>query len=76
MYLTEDPALMVGQGKLLDAATKAEVQSLAADEGAVAIPTETVLRAVGLFLAERGRPGVLAEIDAYLAHLRTSKGER
>jgi hypothetical protein len=26
-----------------------------------------VLRAAGLFLAEQGRPGVLAEVEAYLA---------
>jgi hypothetical protein len=76
MYLAEDPALMVGQGNLLDAATTGELQNLATSEGAVFIPTETVLRAAGLFLAERGRPGVLAEVEAYLAHMETSEGAR
>jgi hypothetical protein len=33
----------------------------------VRIPTETVLRAVGLFLADRGHPEVLADVEAYLA---------
>lgn len=65
-----DPAVMVGQGKVLDAPTVAELRDVAADEDAVAIPTETVLRAAGLFLAERGRPGVLAEIEAYLREAR------
>lgn len=38
-------------------------------EDAVQIPTETVLRAAGLFLAEQGRPGVLTEVEAYLGEV-------
>jgi hypothetical protein len=62
----EDPSTMVGQGRKLSAEIKAELRDLAAEEDAVRIPTETVLRAVGLFLAEQGRPVVLAEVEAYL----------
>jgi hypothetical protein len=62
----EDPSTMVGQGRKMSAKAKAELRDLAAEEDAVRIPTETVLRAVGLFLAERGRPVVLAEVEAYL----------
>lgn len=49
----DDGVAMVGQGKVLDAAATAELRDLATDETAVAIPTGTVLRAAGLFLAER-----------------------
>jgi hypothetical protein len=66
----DEPAVMVGQGKRLDAATTAELQDLADDELGVAIPTETVLRAAGMFLAERGRPGVMAEVERFLAELK------
>ncbi len=59
--------MMVGQGTLLDAATTAQLQNLAGHEAGVAIPTETLLRAAGLFLAERGHPAVLAEIEEFLA---------
>lgn len=67
VYLGDDPTVMVAQGTLLDPAEVAELRDLAEDEIAVTIPTETVLRAVGLFLAEQGRPGVLADVKAYLA---------
>jgi hypothetical protein len=68
MYLDlEDLTWMVGQGPLLDAAAAAELLERAREEVGVRIPTETVLRAAGLFLADRGRPGVLAEVEAYLA---------
>ncbi len=67
VYLDEDdPATMVGQGPQLDHAAVRELLAVGAGEVGVAIPTETVLRAAGLFLAERGRPAVLAEVEAYL----------
>lgn len=66
MYLADDPATMVGQGKVLDPDTEAELLDLADDERGVAIPTETVLRAAALVLAEAGRPTVSAEIEAFL----------
>src|SRR5687767_3545482 len=56
MYLGEDPALMVGQGKVLDARTAAELHHVAPDEGGLLYPTEMVLRAAALVLAEHGRP--------------------
>jgi hypothetical protein len=67
IYVDADPAWMVGQGKRLDATATGQLLDLAADEVASRIPTETILRAAGLFLAERGHPGVLAEIESYLA---------
>lgn len=66
VYATDDPAVMVGQGKVIDAATSAELMDCAADEGGWFIPTETVLRAAGLFLSERGRPYALARFAAGL----------
>lgn len=63
----EDLAWMVAQGRLLDAEASAELRERAPDEAGVRIPTETVLRAVGLFLADHGHPGVLAAVEAYLA---------
>ncbi len=47
---------MVAQGKKLDADTTANLEDHAADETAVLIPTETVVRAVGKHLAEYGWP--------------------
>lgn len=67
VYLADDPAVMVAQGRVLDAATAAELLSLASDETASALPTETVLRAAALFLAEQGRPAMRAEVEAFIA---------
>jgi uncharacterized protein related to proFAR isomerase len=67
VYVADLSTMMVGQGKNLDAETAAELQHLAADETASLIPTETVLRAAGLFLARHGRPTVAAEVEAFLA---------
>ena len=66
MYVSDDPATMVGQGKVLDTGTAAELLDVAEDERAVAIPTETVLRAAALLLAENGRPAMTAEVEAFL----------
>jgi hypothetical protein len=51
----DDPAVMVVQGKHLDAATTAELHDMLADETAVRIPAETMVRAVEKYLAERPR---------------------
>jgi hypothetical protein len=68
MYLDlDDLTWMVGQGPRLDDAATRELLESAPEEVGVRIPTETVLRAVGLFLADRGHPGVLAEVETYLA---------
>lgn len=49
----DDPAVMVVQGKLLDADTAAQLHHMLADETAVRIPAETVMRAAERYLAER-----------------------
>lgn len=67
MYLADDPTRMVGQGKILDASTAAELRHVAPDEGGLEFPTEMVLRAAALVLAEHGRPAMLAEVEAFLA---------
>lgn len=72
MYIADDPAVMVSQGKVLDEATTSEMRDLADDERGVAIPTETVLRAAALVLSENGRPSMLAEVEAFLAEQRGS----
>lgn len=74
MYLGEDPTLMVGQGKFLDPATAAELRHVASDESALVYPTEMVLRAAALVLAEHGRPAMLAEVEAFLAAQAESAG--
>jgi hypothetical protein len=61
------PARMVAQGKKLDDATASEMQHVAADEDGVDLPIETVLRASAIFLAEQGRPAMMAEVEAFLA---------
>lgn len=66
MYVSDDPTTMVGQGKLLDAGTTAELLDVAHDEQGVAIPTETVLRAAAALLAESGRPAMQAEVEEFL----------
>jgi hypothetical protein len=64
----DDPTRLVCQGPLLDEEETAELLNRACHEGGVALPSETLLRAAGLFLARRGVTGPLAEIEAYLAH--------
>ncbi len=46
VYVGEDASVLVVQGKVLDDATVAELVGIADDELAVAIPRETLLRAV------------------------------
>jgi hypothetical protein len=54
VYVAEDDqAVMVVQGKLLDAETTAELDDVLMDETAVRIPAETMVRAVEQYLAER-----------------------
>jgi hypothetical protein len=67
MYVDEDPSMMVGQGKRLDAETTAQLLHLGKDETGVAIPTETVFRAAALVLAAHGRTKLGAEIEAFVA---------
>lgn len=66
VYLSEDLLTMIAQGKVLDAATLSNLLSVADDETAVRIATETVLRAVGKLLAERGRADLATEIETVL----------
>jgi hypothetical protein len=54
VYLADDPGTVVVQGKYLDRHTTSELHDLAGDETAVAIPTETVLRAAALIAERRG----------------------
>jgi hypothetical protein len=57
VYMAEDdPAVMVVQGKFLDADTERNLMERAGDETAVRIPAETMVRAVEAYLAEHGRP--------------------
>lgn len=67
MYLAEDPTYMVGQGRQLDDATIAELANVADDEAALLYPTEMILRAAALVLAEHGRPDMLSEVESFLS---------
>jgi hypothetical protein len=66
LYSTDDPARLVGQGKLLPEAEEAELLEVLADEGAVAFPTETLFRGVAKYAAEHGDPGLASQIEAFL----------
>jgi hypothetical protein len=48
VYATDDPKVMVIQGNVLDSETRANLQQVLDGEDAVAIPTETILRAAKL----------------------------
>jgi hypothetical protein len=67
LYSTDDPARMIGQGKVLGSAEIAEVLELLEDETAVAIPTETVFRGVAKYAAEHGDDILAGQIDMFLA---------
>jgi hypothetical protein len=45
VYATEDPDTLVIQGNVLDPETRGNLQQVLDGEDAVAIPTETILRA-------------------------------
>ena len=66
LYSTDDPARLVGQGKVLSDAEKGELMEVLADESAVAFPTETVFRGVARYAAEHGDTGLAAQIEAFL----------
>jgi hypothetical protein len=48
VYTTEDPELLVVQGRLLDQDTRTTLLNNLEGEDAVAIPTETILRAADM----------------------------
>jgi hypothetical protein len=54
---------------MLETEAAAELLERSTEDVGVRIPTETVLRAVGLFLADRGHPGVLDAVEAYVAEV-------
>jgi hypothetical protein len=62
-----DPTTLVCQGPLLDEDATAALLNRAPHEGGVTLPSETLLRAAGLFLSRQGVTGPLAEIEAFLA---------
>lgn len=66
VYIADDPSVVVAQGKILDDPTTTELLDLADDERGVALPTETVLRAAALILAERGRSDVVHTVEEVL----------
>jgi hypothetical protein len=67
LYSTDDPARMIGQGKVLGPAETAELLELLEDETAVAIPTQTVFRGVAKYATEHGDDLLAAQIDTFLA---------
>jgi hypothetical protein len=67
LYSTDDPAGMIGQGKVLSAAEAAELLELLDDETAVAIPTETVFRGVAKYATEHGDDDLAGRIETFLA---------
>jgi hypothetical protein len=53
----DDPTVMVVQGKHIDAETAAELHDPLRNETAVRISAETLIRAVEIYLVERGEKG-------------------
>jgi ATP-dependent protease HslVU (ClpYQ) peptidase subunit len=70
LYSTDDPARMIGQGKVLSAEETAELLELLDDETAVAIPTETVFRGIVKYATEHGDDDLAARLEAFIAARR------
>jgi hypothetical protein len=70
LYSTDDPARMIGQGKMLDPAETAELIEMLDDETAVAIPTETVFRGVAKYATEHGDDDLARRLEAFLTARR------
>jgi len=66
LYSTDDPARMIGQGKVLSAEETAELLERLDDETAVAIPTETVFRGVAKYATEHGDDELAGRLEAFL----------
>lgn len=67
LYSTDNPARMIGQGKVLSAGETAELLELLDDETAVAIPTETVFRGVAKYATEHGDDDLAGRLEVFLA---------
>jgi hypothetical protein len=66
LYGTDDPARMIGQGKVLSAKETAELLELLDDEAGIAIPTETVFRGVAKYATEHGDDDLAGRIEEFL----------
>jgi len=66
LYSTDDPARMVGQGKVLSPEETAELLELLDDDAGVAFPTETVFRGVAKYATEHGDDDLAGRIEAFL----------
>ena len=66
LYADDDPARMIAQGKRLNDAEFGMLVELAGDETAVAIPTETVFRAMAKYATEHGDDELVARIEWFL----------
>jgi hypothetical protein len=66
LYSTDDPARMIGQGKVLDPVETGELLALGDDETAAAIPTETVFRGVAKYATEHGDDDLARRIEEFL----------
>jgi hypothetical protein len=67
LYSTDDPARMIGQGKVLSPEEAAELLEVLDDETGIAIPTETVFRGVAKYATEHGDDDLAGRIEAFLA---------
>ena len=63
----EYPEQMVCQGPRLADGRRGELREVADAEDAVGVPTETVLRAAALYLAERGHPEMRDVVERHLS---------
>lgn len=66
LYSTDEPARLIGQGKLPTPEETSELVEMLDGETAVVIPTETVFRGVAKYSAERGDNDLAGRIEAFL----------
>lgn len=66
LYSTDDPAWMIGQGKVLTEDETAQLLERLDDETAARIPTETVFRAVAKYATEHGDDTLAGAIEAFI----------
>jgi hypothetical protein len=66
LYSTDNPARMIGQGKVLGTEETAELLEMLDDETAVGIPTETVFRGVAKYATEHGDDDLAGRLEAFI----------
>lgn len=67
VYTTDDPGWLIAQGKILSIDDLTALLDHAADETAVRVPTETVVRAIAHLFRSRGEVDLADQMECALA---------